>query len=269
MREPAATPITHREDRKDARRSISLSSTDARAARAALERLLGADASLDLPSGFGDAVERYVELLLDANRQHNLTRVVDPEAIARLHLLDALAALPWIDAWTPTSALDLGSGGGIPGIVLALARPAMSWTLVDSVGKKADVLRSFIEALGLDSVAVIASRAEELGHEPRHREGTDLVTARAVASLPVLAELALPLARVGGNLLAWKGPIAKDELRAGRSAARQLGGGEPSIHPSGWEALGAHRFVIVRKERPTADRFPRRSGQPSRRPLGQ
>ena len=130
---------------------FSLSETDARAARLAIERLLPADA-LTLPDGFADAAERYVGLLLDANRRLNLTRVVEPEAVARLHLLDSLAALPIVDALAPDRAVDLGSGGGVPALVLALARPKIGWTLVDSVGKKADALRSFVAALGLPNV---------------------------------------------------------------------------------------------------------------------
>ncbi len=241
--------------------------TDARAARLALERLLG-DSPPSLPPGFGDAVERYVELLLEANRRLNLTRVVEPDAIARLHLLDALAALPWIDEWSPRRAIDIGSGGGVPGIVLALARPQLGWTLVDSVGKKAEAMRSFADDLGLGSVTVNSSRAEELGQDAEHREGHDLVTARAVASLPVLVELALPLAEVGGHLLAWKGPIPTAELDAGRSASARLGGSDPSVHGTGFEALGDHRFVVVAKERPTHGAYPRRPGVPARRPLG-
>lgn len=241
---------------------------DARAARAALERLLETDAPAlraELPPGFADAVEAYVRLLLDANARINLTRVVEPDAVARLHLLDSLAALPLI----PGSAgrtLDLGSGGGVPGIVLAIARPGVRWTLVDSVGRKAEALRSFVAALGLTNVEVLADRAELLGRGPS-RESFDLVTARACAALPVLAEYALPLLRVGGTLIAWKGPISSAELTAGAAASQLLGGGAPEGQPTGIAALGDHRFVLVGKERPTPSRWPRRPGEPTRRPI--
>lgn len=244
-----------------------MSQTDARATREALEHLLRTDA-LELPSGFGDAVERFVLLLLEANARLNLTRVVEPDALARVHLLDSLAALPLIDALAPRRALDLGSGGGVPGIVLALARPEVQWTLVDSVHKKADAMRSFVEALGLPNVEVIAERAEILGRDGAARGSFDLVTARACAALPVLVEYALPLLRLGGTLIAWKGPISSDELRRGANASALLGGGEPRVHAAGFEALGDHRFVIVGKERATPARFPRRPGEASRRPLG-
>jgi 16S rRNA (guanine527-N7)-methyltransferase len=164
--------------------------------------------------------------------------------------------------------LDLGSGGGVPGIPLALARTDVRWTLVDSVGKKVDALRGFVTELGLENVEAVAARAEELGHEPDHRERQDAVTARACAALPVLVEYALPLLRVGGVLLAWKGAIGDEELRAGSEAARLLGGGDVEVAATGLTALGDHRFVLVRKVAPTPARYPRRPGEPSRRPLG-
>lgn len=241
---------------------------DARAARTELERLLEPRA-IELPRGFGGAVERYVELLLDANRRLNLTRVVEPTAVARLHLLDALAALPHLDE-APAGArcIDLGSGGGVPGLVLALARPSTAWLLVDSVRKKAEALRAFVAELGLTNVEVAAERAEVLGRGDETREGFDVVTARACAALPVLAEYALPLLRQGGRLVAWKGPIGDDELNAGARAASHLGGGRPTVMPAGFEELGDHRFVVIVKSSPTPAEYPRRPGEPSRRPLG-
>src|SRR5687768_3016340 len=210
---------------------------DARAARAELERLLDGSA-LELPVGFLHRAEALVALLVDANRRLNLTRVVEPAAVARLHLLDSVAALPIIDAMAPHRACDLGSGGGVPGMVLAMARPEIEWTLVDSVRKKADAMRSFADALELPNVSVIADRAEVMGGDPRYRESFDLLTARACAALPVLVEYALPLVRLGGSVLAWKGPISDDELRSGAAAAAQLGGGGPIVHPARFEALG-------------------------------
>ncbi len=241
---------------------------DARAARAELERLFG-DADLDLPDGFADGVERFVGLLLDANRRLNLTRVVEPAEVGRLHLLDSVSALPRYDAVdAPGPCLDLGSGGGVPGLVLALARPDRRWVLVDSVRKKADALLGFARELGLANVEVLAERAEVLGRDPSHRERYALVTARACASLPVLAEYALPLLAVGGRLLAWKGPISDDELRAGAAASALLGGEQPVVIPTGFAALGDHRFVELTKVGPTPPAYPRRPGEPSRRPLG-
>lgn len=243
----------------------------ARAARVELERLLEGEPAIraGLPAGYLDDLQRYVELLLAANRRLNLTRLVDPEPIARLHLLDALAALPLMDEAAPRRAIDLGSGGGVPAVPLAMARRDVEWVMVDSVRKKATALEEMILHLRLRRVAVLAERAEALGRDAEHRERYGLVTARACAALPVLAELALPLAALGGRLIAWKGPLAEgdDELRRGRAAIGQVGGGRPSVRPSLPE-LGGHTFVVVPKVRPAPARFPRRAGEPGRRPLG-
>jgi 16S rRNA (guanine527-N7)-methyltransferase len=252
--------------------STLIEADDAAAARRELERLLAElpDLAARLPDGFPAAAEAYVRLLLEANRRLNLTRVVEPAAVARLHLLDAVAALPLLDRGTPTRVADLGSGGGVPAIPLALARPATDWVLVDSVRKKASALSAFVAALGLRNVRVVAERAEVLGRDRGHRERYDAVTARACAPLPVLVELALPLLSTGGSLLAWKGPLTEsdEEVRRGRVAAGQLGAGLLRIEESGIPVLGGHTFVVVPKERPTPARFPRRPGEPSRRPLG-
>ena len=191
--------------------------------------------------------------------------------MARLHLIDALAALPiprraWHArrdrpriGWRPARRCRWRSRA-----------PDIEWTLVDSVGKKATVLRDFAEALGLRNVTVLGERAELLGRDPRHRERHETVTARACAPLPVLAELGLPLLAIGGALLAWKGPLSEsdEEVQRGRVAIGRLGGGSLQIRDPGLPALGGHRLVIVAKERATPSRFPRRPGQPGQRPLG-
>lgn len=244
----------------------------ARAARRILEDELAAlpDLARRLPPAALDRLEQYVALLLAANVRVNLTRIVEPADIARQHLLDALVALPILDALAPSRVVDLGSGGGVPAIPLAIARPDVRWLLVDSVTRKARALEGFVEALALTGVAVSADRAEDLGRAPLTREHADLVTARACAPLPVLVELALPLLRVGGELLAWKGPLTDEdpEVRRGRTAAGEVGGGNLRITEAGAPALGGHTFVRVGKQRPTHARFPRRAGEPTRRPLG-
>ncbi len=242
---------------------------DARTARVELGRLLEAAPDLRalLGPGVSESLERYVGLLLAANGRLNLTRVVEPAAVARLHLLDALSALPLLAEDGPRRALDLGSGGGVPGIVLAVARPDIRWTLVDSVGKKADALAAFAAALGLANVEVRAARAEDLGRGPE-RASFDVVTARACASMPVLVEYAMPLLRPEGRLIAWKGLLSVAEMAAGTEAAAVLGGGDPVVRSTGLAALGDHVLVAVRKKRETPDRYPRRPGEPARRPLG-
>jgi 16S rRNA (guanine527-N7)-methyltransferase len=275
MRKPAEPPLVTGKTETPPERHFRLPSIDQRMAaeaREALEELL-TDVPMiaaTLPHGFLDAAERFVGLLLTANSRVNLTRVTAPREVARRHLLDSLAALPEIDRMAPSEAIDLGSGGGLPALPLAMARPRMRWTMVDSVGKKATILAAFVHALALRNVTVIADRAESLGRDTAHRERYALVTARGCAPLPVLAELALPLLAIGGSLLAWKGPLSEtdEEVRHGRVASGQLGGGRLRIVDPGVTALGGHRFVIVPKEHATEPRFPRRPGEPGRRPLG-
>jgi 16S rRNA (guanine527-N7)-methyltransferase len=246
----------------------------ARLARGHLERLLADPQARALaavlPPELVNALEQYVMLLLEANRAVNLTRIVDPRMVAQSHLLDALAALPLVDETAASEAVDLGSGGGVPAVPLALARPDVAWTLVESIGKKAAILRDMVATLSLGNVSVVAERAETLGRAPAHRERYGLATARACAAMPVLVEYALPLLRTGGMLIAWKGPLAAsdDEMRRGRVAAGQLGGGRAELRESGLAVLGGHRFALVHKDRPAPDRFPRRPGEPARRPLG-
>lgn len=241
----------------------------ARDAIDALEPLLDPAPDLHLPAGWTDAAARYVALLLEANAHTNLTRVTAPEAVARDHLLDALAALPLLDEATPDRVIDLGSGGGVPAIPLALARPDVHWTLVDSVGKKATLLRAFVAALELRSVTVLGERLELVGRDPDHRERYAMATARACAPLPVLAELALPLLTRGGRLVAWKGPLATDdpEVHAGRAALAVVGGSALEIRSAGLDALGGRTLLVADKERPTPPAYPRRPGEPKRRPL--
>jgi 16S rRNA (guanine527-N7)-methyltransferase len=244
----------------------------AREAREALEAELQVlpDLAARLDGPMLDRLEAYVALLLAANERFNLTRVTEPINVARTHLLDALAALPYLEEIGSGRAVDLGSGGGVPAIPIAIARPELSWLLVESVGKKARALSDFVDELRLPALQVVAERAETVGRDPRYRETASLVTARAVAGLPVLAELALPLLAPGGQLLAWKGPLtARDaELRQGARAVAQLGGARPEVLSAGIPQLGGHTFVRVAKQRSTPARYPRRPGEPARRPLG-
>jgi 16S rRNA (guanine527-N7)-methyltransferase len=217
-----------------------------------------------------DRIEAYVAMLLEVNQHLNLTRVTDPVGVARQHLLDSLVALPELDGVAPALAVDIGSGGGLPAIPLAIARPDLLWLLLDSVAKKARALESFVEHLGLPGIAVLAERAEAVGRDRRYRERAGVVTARAVATLPVIAELGMPLLVHGGLLLAWKGPLTMedDEVLRGTRAIGELGGGDPELLATGADQLGGHTLVRVRKTHQTPARYPRKPGEPARRPLG-
>ncbi len=215
------------------------------------------------------ALGDHVRLLLAWTQAINLTSIRDPATAAREHVLDSLTAVPMLRARGVTAVLDLGSGGGFPGIPLALVLPADRMVLVDSVGKKARFLATAVAALGLGPrVTVVAARAEELGADARHRGSWPAVVVRAVTNLAELAELALPLLAPGGLLLAWKRRPLEDELSRAAAAVAILGGGKPSLTPVGIDGLSDHVLVAIEKRRPTPAGFPRDPATRRRRPLG-
>lgn len=236
-----------------------------------------ADAALDAglrDLGLGDlgrearvALTDHLRLLLAWTTAVNLTAIRDPVAAVRSHTLDALAATPILRAAGADGFVDLGSGGGVPGIPLAVALPARRALLVDSVAKKAHFLATAVAALGLaDRVAVATERAETLAADPRHRERWPAVTARAVASLPELVELAFPLLVPGGLLLAWKTGELADERARALPAVAALGGGTVEVVRTGLAHAPGHVLVAVRKAGPTGGRWPRSPAERRRRP---
>ena len=160
--------------------------------------------------------------------------------------------------------VDVGSGGGLPGLPLKISRPDLSVTLIEADQSKAAFLVQACAKLGLD-VEVLARRAEELGHEPRLRESFDLAVARALAPTPVLVELCLPLVRVGGRLLAQK--TDKEEAAAAERAIALLGGALDALVAAPSHARRSGTVMIVSKVRPTPEAYPRRPGVPARKPL--
>lgn len=204
------------------------------------------------------AIDAHVRLLLAWNTAMNLTAITDPGAVARLHVADSLSALPVILAGPHASLLDLGSGGGFPGLPLAAALPRTRVGLLESVGKKATFLEAAVRAAGLaDRVTVLARRAEAAA--PGR---WDIVTARAVGALPDLVELALPLLGPGGRLVAWKRAMPGAELAAAGRASAALGGSVPSFNLlpariATAAGLEGHGLAVVTKLRPTPAMFPR------------
>ena len=241
---------------------------------------------LDLSDGARRALDDHVRLLLAWNAHINLSGLRTPDEIARGHVLDALIAVPALrtlsDATRPT-VLDLGSGGGFPGLPLAVAMPARRVALVDSVAKKAAFLEAAARVVSQALAAsgeepgdfvVLAERAEDLADEPEQRETWDLVVARAVGSVAEVAELGLPLARPGGHVVAWKraggsADLAR-EIEAASRVSADAGGGRPRqvvLEAAGWVGLDGNCLVVIEKLRPTPDRYPRSAGERRRAAL--
>ena len=198
----------------------------------------------------------------------NLTGIRAPAEIARLHVLDSLSAVPLLRRAGARALLDLGSGGGFPGLPVAIALGAERALLVDSVGKKVRFLETVIEALGLgDRVRAAATRAEALARDPAQRETWPAVTARAVASLADLVEVALPLVAPDGVLVAWKRAPMDLELADAGPTLAALRAGPVRVHPAGVPGLESHRLVVVPRAGPIDPRFPRDPAERRRRRL--
>ncbi len=214
------------------------------------------------------AIDGHVRLLLAWNAAINLTAIRDPADIAREHVLDSLAALPLLREAGVENFLDLGSGAGFPGIPLAAALPAGQALLVELIGKKAGFLQVVADAVGLADVDVAAVRAEALAADARHRERWQVVVARAVTDMAELVEIALPLLRPDGLLVAWKRQPWDDERERAERALRQLRGRIAFIEQIRVPGLEDHVLAVVEKTGETPREYPRDPAARRRRPLG-
>jgi len=206
----------------------------------------------------------FLAMMLETNKTHNLTAITDPTEAWTRHILDALTLLAVLSTLEDGSRVaDIGSGGGVPGVPLAIVLPGLNFTLVDATGKKATFLRDAVSALGLTNVTVLQDRAERMGQDLAHREQYDAVVARAVGPMPMLIELLAPLAKVGGAVLAIKGAKAAEELASAKDAIRAVGATyERTLEtPTG-------KVLAFLKARKTALAYPRSGGLPKTKPLG-
>ncbi len=205
--------------------------------------------------------ERFLELLLAANEQFNLTALRSPEEAWERHVVESLRVVPLLGPCK--TLLDVGSGGGVPGMLFAIACPDTQVTLLEATEKKALFLETTAKALGLDNVTVVCRRAEQAAGVGEPMRGAfDLVTARAVAALRILLELTVPFLRVGGTLVAVKGERAPSELLEAERAMKLL-----NVELVDSERQSTATVLRLRKTAPTSDKYPRRSGEPKRRPL--
>lgn len=213
------------------------------------------------------------DMLLEYNQHTNLTAVRDPLDVEITLLADSLLLLPLIEAERLREGrealrlIDIGTGAGFPGLPIAIADPAIEVTLVDATKKKVRFIEQASEALGLNNAIPVHARSEELAHDPGYRERFDVVTARAVASLPALIELCLPFLRVGGLALLTKGREIQEEIDAAAGALDTLGGDLYDVYRPELPEIENTSVVHVRKYKPTPKRYPRSPGTPVRSPL--
>ncbi|MCH8341959.1 MAG: 16S rRNA (guanine(527)-N(7))-methyltransferase RsmG [Chloroflexi bacterium] len=215
-----------------------------------------------------EAFDWYAAELQSWNQRFNLTSVTDREQIEIKHFLDSLSCLRVMHPEPGARIVDIGTGAGFPGIPIRIACPQVHMLLVESIGKKAQFCQHIVDELELTNVAVIHSRAEQVGRLPEYREQFDWALARAVANLPTLLEYLLPLVKVGGGAIAQKGDTAPAEAQSARVAMGVLGGELTEIIPVELPGVAESRHLIVmRKSAATPEKYPRRPGVPGKRPL--
>lgn len=221
--------------------------------------------ALGLPTEGVPSLLRYGYLLMETNKVMNLTAITDPADIAALHFLDS-AALLTLEDFRDKTVVDVGTGAGFPGLPLKILEPTIHLTLLDSLGKRVQFLERVCQELGLADVACIHGRAEEFA--AAHRESFDLAVSRAVAALPVLCELCLPLVRPGGKFLAMKSVDSDQELESARHAIEILGGAVSGVRDyaiPGTEVR--HRLILVKKVKKTPEKYPRMFAKIKKNPL--
>jgi len=217
----------------------------------------------------------YLLLLLEWRQRAGLTSIADPGEIQRRHFGESLALLVALRAArvlgnksATTTIADLGTGGGFPGLPMRIVDPSLRLTLIEAQARRCRFLEAVVSALDLPDVRIVQARAEDAGRDPALRASFQVVVARALAALPVLVEYGLPLLRDGGVLATPKGSRVEEELSdAGRAIAALGGRLEPSVPLPLPPDVAQQHVVLVRRVGPLDDRYPRRAGMPSKRPL--
>lgn len=209
----------------------------------------------------------YYELLVETNKVMNLTAITEPKEVAVKHMIDSLLAFD--ESFAGKVLADVGTGAGFPGVPLKIYCPKLKVVLIDSLGKRLKFLENVITQLHLEDISCRHLRAEDAGHAKDLREKFDIVTARAVARLSVLAEYCLPLVKKGGTFIALKGSKYADEIIEGETAVKILGGKIISAEPVKLPGLDDGRAIVkINKLKSTPNIYPRKAGTPEKKPLG-
>ena len=212
---------------------------------------------------------RYKTLLQEWNERMNLTAITEDQEIMTKHFLDCMTINKAIAMNNQKTVIDIGTGAGFPGLVIKIAFPHLEVTLVDALKKRLNFLEAIIDELGLKDIKCVHSRAEDLGKNKAYRDRYDICASRAVANLAVLSEYTLPFVKVNGYLIALKGQKLDEELEQGKKAIEILGGKLEEVVHTGVPFTDLdHKIAKIKKVKPTAARYPRKAGEPTKNPLG-
>lgn len=210
----------------------------------------------------------YREKILKANENINLTAITDRDEFIAKHIIDSLGCANLPEFEQAKAVIDVGTGGGFPGVPLAVAFPDKEFTLIDSLNKRLKVVETACRQLGINNVEVIHGRAEDLAREEDYRDYYDLCVSRAVAPMNVLCELCLPFVRKGGSFIAFKGPECVEEVKTAAKAMEKLDAKLVSIIPQlKSQGMEGHSLVLLEKTGTTDPLYPRRAGKPAKSPL--
>lgn len=222
---------------------------------------------IEISENSSKMLEKYSEMLIKYNEFMNLTAITEPEEVKEKHFLDSATLILCGKLEKGASLIDIGAGAGFPSMPVKIIREDLDVTMLDSLNKRIGFLNDVIAELGLKNIKAVHSRAEDAGKNPKFREKFDIATARAVADLAVLAEYALPFVKVGGYFVALKGNSPKEEIESAKKAIREMGGEveetKEVVLPSGIN----HCLVIIRKVIKTPDKYPRKAGMPTKKPI--
>lgn len=208
----------------------------------------------------------YMDGILEWNEKINLTAIKDRDEFVVKHLVDSILCAGFPEYKNSKSIIDVGTGAGFPGIPLAIIRPDKDFVLADSLNKRLKVINDLTDRLGIYNVETVHGRAEELARNKNFRENFDLCVSRAVANMAVLAEYCLPFIRMGGHLLAYKGPDVNEELKSAEKAIKTLGGKVLRIETTPLQGY-EHNIVVIEKMKKTPAKYPRRAGTPVKEPI--
>lgn len=216
-----------------------------------------------------DMIEKfsgYMDGILEWNEKINLTAITDRDEFVTKHFVDSVLGVNLPEYKDAASVIDVGTGGGFPGIPLAIVSPDKRFILADSLKKRLKVIDDLADKNSIDNVETVHGRAEELARKKEYRDTFDVCVSRAVANLSVLLEYCLPFIRVGGCLMAYKGPDAEKEIAGASNALKALGGEVVRTERVSLDCFD-HNIVIIKKTKPTPKKYPRKAGTPSKEPL--
>lgn len=210
----------------------------------------------------------YMEGIIEWNEKVNLTSITDKDEFIKLHFIDSIMSVPCEEFQKAKKIIDVGTGGGFPGIPLALAAPDKEFVLMDSLNKRIKIINQLCEEIGITNVTAVHARAEELAKNKAHRQKYDLCVSRAVANLSTLSEYCLPFIKQGGWFLSYKGPDTDKELSDAKKAIKILGGQIDREELAALESSGLeHKIIFIKKVKDTPAKYPRKAGTPSKDPL--